>query len=41
MEVTTLHKKLDTGLSYVAQQTVQVPDKDLEMVVENFSYDRQ
>jgi hypothetical protein len=41
VELTTQHKMLDTGLSYVAQQMVQVPDQDLEMIVENFSYDRQ
>ena len=51
-EVTTLHDGSDVklmtdhdttpdGLDYVARTTIVVPDKNVEMTVENFSYERE
>ena len=37
----TDHARTDDGLNYVARTIVRVPSKQVEMIVENFNYDKQ
>lgn len=37
----TDHETTPDGLDYVARTTIVVPDKGVEMTVENFSYQRE
>jgi hypothetical protein len=38
VQLTTDHARTPDGLDYVARTSIVVPDKDVEMTVENFSY---
>jgi len=41
VKLTTDHETTPDGLDYVARTTIVVPDKNIEMTVENFSYQRE
>ncbi len=41
VQLTTDHAQTPDGLDYVARTTIVVPDKNVEMTVENFSYKRE
>jgi hypothetical protein len=38
VQLTTEHARTPDGLDYVARTSIVVPDKNVEMTVENFSY---
>lgn len=41
VQLTTDHSTTPDGLDYVARTNIVVPDKQVEMTVENFSYERE
>jgi len=41
VQLTTDHTTTPDGLDYVARTVIVVPDKNVEMTVENFTYQRE
>ena len=41
VQLTTDHAQTPDGLDYVARTNIVVPEKNVEMTVENFSYKRE